>query len=336
MTTGYDYLKSATDLGVTNVLDTVSRVFGIEGEERGDEYDILCPDPAHNDTTPSVSVNLTTGFWHCFSCGRGGDLLGLGRRALSRDTQAVEQLLRPSSPDALAAILRSRLVRRPRTLSPTLEVPAPASYSAGPLRELLRRGFTAETLRRWDVRYVPHERLMGQKGPFNIYASIGIPIEDDHGRVLAWCYRRTDQSAEWQPRYLYTYGSDGLIRDTWFGLQHHGAADEIVIVEGALDAMWCDQCGIPALALLGTGMATRKLQMLRRYRRVILLGDLDAGGAEVVVKIGNAIGGLVPTRVASYSSWMDARDPAELHPVDLELAVLRSKPWPQWKMAHVS
>ena len=29
----------------------------------------------HNDHNPSLSVNREKGLWHCFGCGRGGDVL---------------------------------------------------------------------------------------------------------------------------------------------------------------------------------------------------------------------------------------------------------------------
>lgn len=33
--------------------------------------------PAHNDTNPSASINLNENYWHCFSCGCGGNGLSL-------------------------------------------------------------------------------------------------------------------------------------------------------------------------------------------------------------------------------------------------------------------
>lgn len=325
-----DYLRTAAELGVTNVTDVVVRLFGLEGTERGDELDMLCPDPDHNDSSPSASVNMVTGFWHCFSCGKGGDLIGLGRRALGRSPEAIEELLSPDSPEALIALLESRARKRPTLRRRELILPSPMVYPDEPLDELYERGFTAETLRRWDVRYVPSEVLEGQKGDFTIYSSIGIPIEDRRQRVLAWCYRRTANSGEWQPRYLYTGGSEGLIMNTWFGVQHHLKAKHIVVVEGALDAMWLDQAGIPALALLGSSMGSRKLMELRRYRSVTLLGDRDAGGTQMVARIGRAIGDLCPVRIGLYPKHTEATDPQELSPEQLASVVRRARPWAAW------
>lgn len=94
--------------------------------------------------------------------------------------------------------------------------------------------------------------------------------------------------------------------------------------------MWCDQCGIPALAMLGSGVSERKLRQLQTYRSVTMLGDWDAGGAAAVQAVGQTLGHLVPLRVCTYSRWMGARDPQELHPIDLELVVERARPWAHW------
>lgn len=326
----YDYLRSAVELGVANVEHVLTRLYQLEGTVRGDEFDMLCP--VHEDTSPSVSVNLVTGFWHCFACGVGGDLVRLGRRVLPDSTdEDIEDLLHSRTTDALIALLDTvgAMHRRPAS-APELPVPHLDAYPTGPLRELRRRGFTAATLSRWNVRYVPEQALEGQNRPFTIRASIGLPICDADGDVIAWCYRRTEASPEWQPRYLYT--THAPIADVWFGMQLHSPdrSPDIVVVEGALDAMWCDQCGIPAVAMLGSSMTGAKLGRLASYDSVTVLGDFDAAGAVAVRTIGQACGSRVPVRVARYARWMRGTDPQELSPVDLELIVERAESWPRF------
>src|SRR5215472_13201012 len=45
---------------------------GISGRVRGDEMTTYCPNPQHDDNSPSWSINMVTGKHHCFSCGFGG------------------------------------------------------------------------------------------------------------------------------------------------------------------------------------------------------------------------------------------------------------------------
>lgn len=327
----------AQEIGVTSVKDVIEHMLGLEGVERGDEYEMLCPDPNHDDSRPSAAVNLVTGLWHCFACGRGGDLAGLVCCVRGGTRAAALESLKPNTPEALMALLEVRLAKGKVQVSSGLSqpvVPPIDAYPDAPLDELLLRGFQPGTLRRWEVRYVPTATLQGKKGDFNIMASIGIPIRDERGRLIAWCYRRTRRSPSWQPKYLITGGAR-VVKETWFGMDRHKGVEEIVVVEGAIDAMWCDQAGVPAVALLGADMGRRKLLRLQEFKQVTVLGDLDQAGVLAVKRIGQAVGHLTSVRVARYSSWMQAGDPAELAQVDLEIAVERAVPWTRWMMAQV-
>lgn len=317
---------TADELGV-QVQETIENLYHLDGEVSGDEYYISCPNPGHIDRNPSCSVNMTTGLWNCFACGTAGDLITLGRIVLKKDRSEVEQLLKPSTAESLLAVVQRKISNMaPRQSKKSIELPGP--YDPGPLTALRRRGFAQETLERWGVRYVHKEQLQGKKNEFTIAHTIAIPIRDANGRLLCWCYRKTDDSPGWQPRYMYT--PEVPVAELWFGLQHHAKADEIVIVEGALDTMWLDQCGVPALGLLGSQMTNRKLGYLLRYRRATIMGDLDSAGANSVQRIGEALASRMPVRVCRYASWMQAKDPQELAPIDVEIAIARAVPFTVW------
>jgi hypothetical protein len=338
-------LPSAVDYGVEDVKDIVANLFELEYSERGSELDLLCPNPKHNDSNPSCSINSDTGYWHCLSCGVGGDLADLGALVLKRPLADVTQVLRPSTPEAMLAAFQRRVARlsekhksphRGRRLA-LKEYDPPGS----PISELEDRDFTQETLERWGVRYIESEVMNGNKGEYTITNSLAIPVRNHDGRLLAWCYRSTDKSAPWQPRYLYTPGVE--ISELWFGLQHHSNVDHIAIVEGALDAMWEDQCGYPALGLLGSNMGENKIRWLRRYKSVTLVPDLDTAGMRWCIRVGDDLSTRTSVYVARYRDWMlkkrperdggyrRAKDPEELRPVDLELMHATAMPYIMWR-----
>ena len=60
-----DEVRAAADI-VTVVSDYVSL------RKAGANYKGLCP--FHGEKSPSFSVNRDRGFFHCFGCGRGGDV----------------------------------------------------------------------------------------------------------------------------------------------------------------------------------------------------------------------------------------------------------------------
>lgn len=326
----------AKDLGIKSVHDTITRIFHYEGTDTGNEFVMLCPFPEHNDSTPSASVNLTTGLFHCFSCGKAGDIVKLGMLALNKPYEDVVQLLKPNTPEALITMIESKMDRLKPSQVRALDIPPLDAYQMeGPWGELRSRGFTFSTIRRWDLRFAPEQKMLKRNGDqFTIRNSIVIPVMDERGRVLFYCYRRTAKSPSWQPKYLYS--SEAMVRHTLFGMQFNAKAQDIVVVEGALDAMWCDQCGVPAVALLGSQASSKtsrtKLRRLEGYRSVTLLGDWDDAGANAVRRIGRELAGKVPVRIARWRPWMRAEDPQELHPVDLEIIVSSAIPWAQWQI----
>lgn len=338
-------MARAAQLGIDSVYDVLTGLFALEGEVVDDEFKLLCINPSHDDRDPSLGVNLTTGYWNCFACGIGGDILDLGKRVLGISQREVRERLKPSTPEALLTSLQRKMssiaVPKRHRKAPALLLPGP--YEDGPLDELYTRGFTDDTLRRWGVRFCIEEDLVKSNGEsFTVTNSIAIPIRDRNGTLLAWCYRATKGSARWQQenaRYLYTPGFP--ISEVWYGLEHHDDAPDIAVVEGALDVQWLDQCGFPAKGMLGSHMGDRKIMQLQRHRTVTLFADRDNAGAQWVQRVGKMIGHLVPLYVVIYhkgiaSMYVDPDetdkkkrkiDPQMLVPLDVELLMAKRIPW---------
>jgi hypothetical protein len=66
------------------VIDLAGRLAGPGGMRRiGEKWVGHCPLPGHEDRTPSFTVY--PGRWHCYGCGRGGDVVDLYAYARSHD-----------------------------------------------------------------------------------------------------------------------------------------------------------------------------------------------------------------------------------------------------------
>lgn len=52
----------------------IERWGGVTLQRRGGELVCSCPLPGHDDRTPSFTVNQEKRLFHCFGCGRGGDV----------------------------------------------------------------------------------------------------------------------------------------------------------------------------------------------------------------------------------------------------------------------
>jgi hypothetical protein len=326
----------AEELGITSVEDVLERRLGLEGSRQGREYLIYCPNPKHEDhSLGSCSVNLSTGLWKCWACNSHGDLIRLVSMVQGIAQLEARRALQPNTREALEAMTSSKLSRelhryRIAPERPTIGGP----YESGPLIELRDRGFTVESLRRWGVRWVAEESLErkepkpGEATHYTISQCYAIPVEDEHGQLLTWCYRRSADSPHWQPRYLYSTHAD--ISQMWFGLRHHANERHVYVVEGALDAVWLDQAGLPSLAMLGAGLSDSKVRKLQRFREVTVFTDRDNGGLQALLTLGRVLGDNLRLRVARYPGWYakDGKvDPQDVHPVDLEIAAERALPW---------
>lgn len=328
----------AEELGIASVEDVLERRLGLEGARQGKEYQIYCPSPNHEDhNLGSCSVNLKTGLWKCWACGAHGDLVRLVSLAQQVTQSEAKRALQPNTREALGAMTSYKLSQAIAAQRPTSSKQKllGGPYEPGPYSELRLRGFTLATLRRWGVRWVPEEQLErkdprpGEPSTYTIRQCYGIPVEDEFGHLLTWCYRRSEESPQWQPRYLYSTHAD--IGQMWFGLRHYANERSIYVVEGALDAIWLDQAGMPALAMLGAGISDTKARKLQRYREVTVFADRDQGGLQALLTLGRVLGGALRLRVARYPSWYarDGKvDPQNVHPVDLEIAAERALPWP--------
>jgi len=121
------------------------------------------------------------------------------------------------------------------------------------------------------------------------------------------------------PKYRY---SKGFEKSKYLFGRISPGEKSIMLVEGPLDAIWCVQCGIPALSLLGSLMSKAQIQELMSYRfsEVVLGLDSDEVGQEAIRKITGQLleaGYLLPQiKLVRWPTY--AKDPQEC-----DIAMLR-------------
>lgn len=316
-----------------DVKDVVISVLGIEGTMRGDELDFSCP--SHSDRHPSAGVNLTTGAWHCFVCGAGGDLASLVMAVRGVGREAALGLVKPESPSALQATVQRTVGTLLGTLwngsSAVLDLPWYEPTTNVPY--LLGRGLTRRILKAYGVSYVERDDLVKPDGKvISIRDYAAIPVRDQGGALLAWCYRACHDEANL--RYLYTPGIKR--KDLWFGSQVVNGERHVVVTEGPLDAMWVHQCGLPSLALMSaTSLSPFKMGELVRFDSVTLFLDRDSAGVHAALEIGEMISHRVPTRIARYPRGFRAKDPMELPPEMVKRAVDAAVQFDSWRIQKI-
>ena len=98
-----------------------------------------------------------------------------------------------------------------------------------------------------------------------------------------------------------------------------GKYKEIIIVEGYMDVIALDQCGIPnVVAPLGTGFTKQQVTLLEeRFDKVILLFDGDnAGGTATLRALERLIDSSLVVLAVRLEQGMDPMDVVRLHGSD--------------------
>lgn len=217
-----DRVRDAAD-----IVELVSARTELKRSGRG-SFMGLCP--FHDERSPSFSVDATEGFYHCFGCGKGGDVFRFVQETEGLDfVGALEWLaqrygiqLEVADEDPQAAVRRQQRERLYAVLERATgfyERWLWESREAAPARVYLaERGLTDETLRTFRVGYAPsawdtlmnaarregfssreiHDAGLVQraKGQGRIYdrfrRRIMFPLSDARGRVVGFGARKLD------------------------------------------------------------------------------------------------------------------------------------------------
>jgi DNA primase len=279
--------------------------------------------PFHEERTPSFSVNADRKLYHCFGCGRGGDLITFVRETEGLDfVQAVEWLAErfrvtleydESSPAAETA--RSR---RERLLS-LLEAAARfyerylwESAAAEQTRAYLAgRGLGEQACRAFRLGLSPGGEVMPGKAAEKGYTReeliaaglvnrrgvdyfsrrLVFPLADGRGRVLGFGARRLSESDPISAKYVNSPESELFRKATLvYGLDRARSQiakeDRAIVVEGYTDVIALHQAGLTtAVASMGTALTERQLRELRRLcSRLYLCFDADTAGQEATLR----------------------------------------------------
>ena len=279
--------------------------------------------PFHDDQNPSFSVNPVEKLYHCFSCGKGGDLIKFVQETEGLDfAPAVEWLAdrygveleyeetapgfeaRRSRRERLFALLDSAARFYERYLW--------ESEAGEPVRAYLaERGLTEETCRAFRLGVSPGGAqlaakarakgygqeelvaagLVNRRGNDYFSGRLVFPLADGRGRVLGFGARRLSEDDPIKAKYVNSPEGE-LFRKSAivYGLDKARATvakeDRAVVVEGYTDVMALHQHGLSGVvASMGTALTEPQLRELRRLtRRLYLCFDADAAGAEATLR----------------------------------------------------
>jgi len=307
-----------------NIVDIIGREVSLK--KSGSNYMGLCP--FHSEKTPSFSVNESKQFYHCFGCGKSGDVIGF--------VQEYYKLPFVEAVEKLAAENGIKLPER-RSSGPKIDYDKYHGINAKAARffynslgtrgnkglaYLKKRGLTRETITAFGLGYAPasghalvdHLRAEGvsdddmlrlglaNKGRNGLYDKfrdrVMFPIISTQDKVIGFGGRAI---GDYKPKYLNSPESEIFLKkNNLFGLnltkKEIDREGRAIIVEGYMDMISLYQNGIKNVAAsLGTALTLNQARLLCRYSKNIILSyDSDSAGINAALRgidVINAAGG---------------------------------------------
>jgi DNA primase len=286
----------------------------------GARYTGRCP--FHEERTPSFSVNAADKLYHCFGCGKGGDVISFVRETENLDfVEAVEWL---------AERFRVRLDYE--ELSPRLEaarehrkrlhelLDQAASFyerhlwesgTGEPVRAYLEsRGLGEEVCREFRLGLSPGSGLAGKaqekgfsadelraagltnaRGNDYFPPRLMFPLADARGRVVGFQARKLHEDDPLRGKYVNTpetelFHKSAILYGLHLGRTAIAKQERAVVVEGNTDVIALRQARFePVVASMGTALTDRQLKELQRLtRRLYLCFDADAAGEDATLR----------------------------------------------------
>jgi DNA primase len=297
--------------------DIVQLVTGYTQLKRvGRRWQGLCP--FHSEKSPSFSVNSEEGLYHCFGCGKSGDVITFVRDKEQLDFPGAVEWLAGKYGIALRYTdrnesetrrRRARLVEAVESAVEWYHSRLVGSPDAGEARRYLRsRGFDGDTVRRYRIGWAPedpkqwdllcrHLRLpdaelrasglgavnsRGRQYDF-FRGRVLFPIFDDRGDAVGFGGRILPGHDG--PKYKNTsddaaiYSKSKVLYGLNWAKEHVVQHGEAIVCEGYTDVIGFTTAGAPrAVATCGTALTEDHIRLLKRFTNRIVLA-FDADAA---------------------------------------------------------
>ncbi|UDY24858.1 DNA primase [Nocardioides sp. Kera G14] len=317
----------------------------------------LCP--FHDEKSPSFNVNPSRGFWHCFGCGEGGDVIAFVQKidglsfadTIERLADKVGvQLQREEGfggPQEKRGPSRGTLIEAHR-IAAEFFVEQLLSPTAMPARQfLMEKGFDQAAAARFGVGFAPtdgkllaqHLRsrgfseeelvtagIVGTRGSSRFEGRVIWPIRESSGDVIGFGARKLFENDYIKGKYINTsetpiYKKNQVLYGIDLARKGLQTSHRAVIVEGYTDVMACHLAGVTtAVATCGTAFTGDHGKVLRR-----LMGDFAGSTGEIVFTFdGDAAGQAAAMKVFAadedfHSPTYVAVAPDGMDPNDLRL-----------------
>ncbi|EIJ6933731.1 DNA primase [Campylobacter coli] len=321
-----------------NIVDIIENY--IEVKKQGSSFVCICP--FHADKNPSMHINPTKGFYHCFACKAGGDAFKfvMDYEKLSF-ADAVEKVASLSNFTLSYTKEKQENKKELKSILPSLNAyfKDNLKHHKEVLTYLYQRALNDKDIAKFELGFAGASEdsirlLRNQKIPLEDAMSVGALKKDENNEFYAsfiWritfpIYDHKDLLVGFGGRTLnpnvpakYVNSPQNILFDKSrifyaFNIAKENIAKkkEMIVCEGYMDAIAFHKAGFNnAVAVLGTALTEHHLPLIRRYdAKVILCFDNDEAGLKAATRSAfllstNKIDGKV-------AILQGGKDPAEL------------------------
>lgn len=285
----------------------------IKLKKAGANFRALCP--FHSEKTPSFFVSPARQIWHCFGCGKGGDIFGFIKEIEGVEFGDALRILAQKAgvelhkPDPRVKTERKRVYEICNLATLFFEKQLESKTGQEVKKYLIGRGISEESVKKWKLGWAPDKwrglsdflvskgykkeeiekaglAIKNEKGSYydRFRGRIIFPVFDLNSQIIGFG-GRIFQKEEEVSKYINTPNT--LLYDksrVLYGLDRAKVVirkkDFCILVEGYIDVILAHQTGFEnTAATSGTALTPFQLTLLKRYSDNLLLGfDMDIAG----------------------------------------------------------
>jgi DNA primase len=318
----------------------------VQLKKQGRNYFGLCP--FHEEKSPSFSVAKDKQIFHCFGCGKGGNVISfLMEMETFTFVEAVTHLANrigmalPEVKDPVSSLSEeaSNLLSAHDWLTKYYHhVLKYAENGKDGLNYLNERGINEKTLDEFQLGFAPsnsdytlefltkkgfHTQTLVKAGLVSTKDNTNFvdvfrgrviyPIKNHLGRTVAFGGRAFQSEG---PKYLNSpehelFHKGNLLYNFHLAKNYIRKQQEVIVFEGYMDVISAHQAGIKnCVATLGTALTTNQAKLLKRYvDTVIICYDADVAGLQASFEAATLLRQLgCEVKVASVKNKMDPDD----------------------------
>lgn len=291
-------------------------------QEKGNTYWGCCP--FHHEKTPSFAVNTFDQYYHCFGCGKSGDVIQFIKEMESVDFMEAVKILADNANMPLPQdLFDENLLKKKKEKEEILNALKIANdhykqnikFSEKANTYIKKRGLSPNIVSKFELGYSKDFNSLGQvlaknkisfmvgknagllndnNGKFydSMFERLTFPIKNSFNEVIGFSSRILEDNPQIAK---YKNSPQTLVFDkskVVFGIQflkqlkNEGKLSEIIIVEGQMDVIGMHNAGFTnAVATMGTALTPLHAKELKRFcHKIVLCFDGDSAGQKATLK----------------------------------------------------